>query len=328
MSAQSAPIHEGENVVDRNDGPGRRLRETRQARGLAISRIASELHLNPSAITSLENDRYDELPGPVFVAGYMRNYARLLNMDPEPLLDALRAANPEAEPTTRPRAPRRPKEQVSSGHLAVRIVSLAIFAVIAGLAFVWWQNQRPSEPLVEEATEEVVTTTAQDETEAMQAQPEQISIAPPSPQPESLPAIESSPTTESIPAPEQPPADTLLTEESEEPTAPIAEEQRPPAQPVASEEDPTAGDAAPGGEIIIEFSGPCWVDIRDSERNYKLFGEMSKGDRQVLDGKPPYSIIIGNASAVQITVAGKPFDLNAIARGNVARFTLDPTQLP
>ena len=81
-------------------------------------------------------------------------------------------------------------------------------------------------------------------------------------------------------------------------------------------------------EILMAFDGPCWVDVRDSERKYKLFGEMKKGDRHVLGGKAPYSVILGNAAAVQITVNGTAFDLSTVSQGNVARFTLDPGETP
>jgi hypothetical protein len=36
---------------------------------------------------------------------------------------------------------------------------------------------------------------------------------------------------------------------------------------------------------------------------------------------------VGNASATELTVGGRPFDLRAIAKGNVARFTLDPAEI-
>jgi cytoskeleton protein RodZ len=78
----------------------------------------------------------------------------------------------------------------------------------------------------------------------------------------------------------------------------------------------------------MSFAGPCWVDIRDSERKFKLFGEMGKGDRRVLEGKPPYSVILGNAAVVEVTVAGAPYDLSGVSHGNVARFTLDPGKMP
>ena len=77
-------------------------------------------------------------------------------------------------------------------------------------------------------------------------------------------------------------------------------------------------------QIVMSFTGPCWVDVRDSERKFKLFGEMPKGSRKVLGGKPPYKMVIGNAKMVDITVNGKRFDLTPYAKGNVARFTLNP----
>ncbi len=58
-----------------------------------------------------------------------------------------------------------------------------------------------------------------------------------------------------------------------------------------------------------------------------LTGEMAKGDRRVLAGEPPYSFVIGNASATKLTVGGKPFDLPRRSRGNVARFKLNPETL-
>jgi cytoskeleton protein RodZ len=118
--------------------------------------------------------------------------------------------------------------------------------------------------------------------------------------------------------------------------APIVGEQEAAPQPDSVEaqageaegDEAAVGEEEESGDVVMEFSGPCWVDVRDKEGELKLFGEMRKGDRHVLSGTPPYSMIIGNAAAVEILVAGNPFDLDPIARGNVARFTLDPEQLP
>jgi len=322
-------MHEPENIVELKDGPGRRLRATRQARGLEIDSVAAELHLKPSVVNALEHDRYDDLPGPVFVVGYMRNYARLLGMDPDPLLDAYRAANRLAEPP-RPRSALAAKEQVGSGHLAVRLVSLAIVAVLTGLAIVWWQNQSPSMETAadpaEPAVSEELETAIPDEPAAKPVEP---------PQPPSVPqAAELEPAPETVPVaaapqgPETPSEDVEGNNAPEEAVEAGAEEQASQEQPEPAETEVAAADSPATNEVVLDFRGPCWVDIRDSERKFKLFGEMRKGDRHVLEGKPPYSLIIGNASAVEITVGDKRIDLNAIARGNVARFTLDPEQLP
>ena len=92
--------------------------------------------------------------------------------------------------------------------------------------------------------------------------------------------------------------------------------------PGATEEGAPVVDAT--RQIVLSFSGNSWVDVRDSERKFKLFGEIPKGSRKVLGGQPPYKLVIGNAEAVSITVNGKPFDLAPYAKGNVARFTLEP----
>jgi cytoskeleton protein RodZ len=90
----------------------------------------------------------------------------------------------------------------------------------------------------------------------------------------------------------------------------------------------TASESAPqtpvNGEVALEFSGPCWIDVRDASGAVVLTGEMAKGDRRVLEGQPPYSFVIGNAGATSLTVGGEPFDLQGRSRGNVARFKLNP----
>lgn len=330
MSAQYASGQE-DDAPELTNSPGRRLRVARQARGLTLDRVAAELHLSTSTIESLEHDDYDALPGQVFIVGYLRKYARVVGLDVEPLLAEYNNAAPQTGRTwLRPRVKPRNAGQVGSGHLVVRLVSIAILILLCGLAFVWWQNQPPDEELdtadggTEQETAEQATTELTQEQRAP------------------LP-IESG--EQAAPADPRPTADPPQAPEPEPPAA-VAAEQQPPAEvaadgPATSDAneapeataDTTAEDrektqTARPGEILMTFDGPCWVDVRDSERNYKLFGEMKKGDRHVLGGKAPYSVILGNAAAVQITVNGATFDLSAVSQGNVARFTLDPGETP
>lgn len=77
-------------------------------------------------------------------------------------------------------------------------------------------------------------------------------------------------------------------------------------------------------ELTVMFSGECWVDIRDSTRQFKLFGKMGNGDMRKLGGEPPYKMVFGNYPAAKLLVDGKPYDLSAHANGNTAKFTFDP----
>lgn len=62
------------------------LRETRQARGVTIDDVAQVTRIRPRYLEALEEERYDVLPTPVHVRGFLRNYAQYLSLDPEPLI--------------------------------------------------------------------------------------------------------------------------------------------------------------------------------------------------------------------------------------------------
>lgn len=132
-----------QNVIEFSESPGRRLRVQRQSRGLEVERIAAQLHLRVGVIEALEHDRYQDLPGPVFIAGYLRNYARLLGIDPEPLLTVFRATHPDPEPeTTGLRASPLPRQELTSGNILVRLISVALVVAVLALLALWWQNRR------------------------------------------------------------------------------------------------------------------------------------------------------------------------------------------
>jgi cytoskeleton protein RodZ len=322
-------------------GPGGRLRAARQAQGLELDQIAAELHLSAAVIELIEQEDHAALPSQVFVVGYIRKYARVVGLDPEPLLVAYRATAPQPRPSRTTALPVAP--QVGSGHLLVRIVSLGILILTATLTFLWWQGHQP------DVLVGGIDSLAQPEAEEEQA-PEPLVETPPAGaigadpiggatggEP-ATPVLLSPPRTpEGPPASNVPEERTTAARTPEEIDLERAESPRDDAQEagatastqdaapsVAALETDEAQTTAPAREIVLSFTGPCWVDVRDSERKYKLFGEMKKGDRRTLEGQPPYSVILGNAAAVQITVGGEAFDFSALSKGNVARFNLDP----
>ena len=142
MNTLHAASPEDPKVLEFAESPGRRLRVHRQAKGLEVERIATQMHLRPAVVEALEQDRYDELPGPVFVIGYLRNYARLVGLDPQPLIEAYRATNPGMEaPAPRVSTAPAPRPEIGSSHVLVRLVSLALIAGVIALLVLWWQNR-------------------------------------------------------------------------------------------------------------------------------------------------------------------------------------------
>ncbi|OQX46474.1 MAG: hypothetical protein B0D86_01580, partial [Candidatus Sedimenticola endophacoides] len=52
-------------------GPGAELRRQREARELDVAQAAAMLHLSQGMLVALEADDYEQLPGAVFVQGYL-----------------------------------------------------------------------------------------------------------------------------------------------------------------------------------------------------------------------------------------------------------------
>ena len=69
--------------------PGRLLAEARAQKNLSVAEVAQQLKLSEGQVEALEADAYERLPGPVFVRGFVRNYARLVDLDADALVAGL-----------------------------------------------------------------------------------------------------------------------------------------------------------------------------------------------------------------------------------------------
>ena len=86
MSQDADPSIEESVPPVRRDGPGSILRAAREAAGLERAQVARSLNLEKNIVEALESDDVERLPEPAYVKGYLRAYARLLDLDPHALL--------------------------------------------------------------------------------------------------------------------------------------------------------------------------------------------------------------------------------------------------
>lgn len=68
------------------DELGTILREARETKGLTASQVQERTKISARFIEAMEEGRYQDLPTPVHVRGFLKNYARFLGLDPQPLL--------------------------------------------------------------------------------------------------------------------------------------------------------------------------------------------------------------------------------------------------
>lgn len=79
------------------DEIGHILREARENKGLSLEDVQSKIRVNARYLAALESGQYSALPTPVHVRGFLRNYARFLGLDPQPLLDRYQTVQGQQE---------------------------------------------------------------------------------------------------------------------------------------------------------------------------------------------------------------------------------------
>ncbi len=121
-------------------GPGERLRAARETAGLSVAEVAEELQLLQSFVRALEQNSYERIRGDTFVRGYLRNYARLLGLDPQEIVDAYLQARAHSGPAARPGATKRQRPRGTSGAGRIGVV----VTLLAASALYLFYNRAPS----------------------------------------------------------------------------------------------------------------------------------------------------------------------------------------
>ena len=275
------------------DGPGARLKSAREVAGLSLDQVAQQLKLAPRQVKALEDDDFAQLPGRTFARGFVRNYARLLNLDGDDLLASL----PDAAHTPALEAPtlqstgtmiaELPSTAAARPNLTRWLIPLVLVGCIVGAAAYEWYRGGLATP-----------------GEATQATEPQ-SSPPSSPSPAAAAGTSSSPLPNPLTL-DQPASGAMAGAPSQD------------ATPVVAAPAPAA-EAAP---LILSYRGPSWTEIRDRDGQVLISRLVAAGSEQPIHGTAPFDIVIGNANEVTLMYRGKPIDLTRYTRQNVARLRL------
>ncbi len=74
-----------------------------------------------------------------------------------------------------------------------------------------------------------------------------------------------------------------------------------------------------GGALVLEFSGPSWVEVYDDAGDRLMYGLIEEEGTRTVRGQPPFSVVIGDAENVAVQYRGDPVDLGQRRPGRVAR---------
>ncbi|AAQ61201.1 helix-turn-helix domain-containing protein [Chromobacterium violaceum] len=294
---------------------GATLKAAREAAGLGLGEVADRLKLSLRQLEAIERDDFDALPGATFVRGFVRNYARFLEVDPEPLMKALEQHFPSAVndvanlvkgTAAREQAPE-PAEAVEevSGGGGKWVILLLLAAAVAGGGY--WYASRDSSP--EKPAEHAANELAPMLTEQSSAPAASAAAA-------SEPA---KPVQAARPA-------SVPTAAAAKPAASAAQAA---AKPVASapakaaKAQPASAPQSQGTDkVSVNVKDAAWVSVQDADGRRLIYKVMQPGDPAEVTGTAPFKVVIGNASQVELSYNGKPVDLADKIKGTTAKIQL------
>lgn len=130
---------------------GQVLRDARETQGISQDDAAARLRLMHRQIEAMEADDFQSLGQPVFARGFVRNYARLLGLEPEALLARMEGAPAESATVTHVEPPP-PRSVLASPWLILLLVGvLLVVAVPVGL-YLWLNSGAEDMPVAAQAT--------------------------------------------------------------------------------------------------------------------------------------------------------------------------------
>jgi len=318
---------------------GALLRAARESAGMTIDAVAQNLKLAPRQVKAIEDGDYKELPGRTFVRGFVRNYARLVHLDPERVVSALPggASAPALEaPTLSPTAPtigELPTIEHTKTSWARWAIPSVLAAVVAVAAMYEWM--RP-------AGESHVAGPAAEPQGVAQKDASEHAGAAPTPSAPPAPAVASTPLPNPLAsnAPGADGAQSLAPNSSSTaaPAPPVAAGATPAAPAASGTPAAAAFGAAPSAPaataasagatpvaeqtVIVSFRNNSWTEIRDRDGRVLLTGINRAGTAQTVKGAPPLTLKIGNANDVTLRYKGERVDLVPYTQKNIARLTL------
>ena len=280
---------------ERGAGFGDILRQRREARGLTRGEVAEALRLSERVVEAIEGEDAGRLPAPAFVRGYLRAYARLVGADEEAVLAAYRAAG---EPGASPEPPRLEPVEIHRGWGRwLRWGTAGAVAVLVALVLAWWRGGAPPEGPVQPPTAEGAAGPAMEP-----------SAAGPEVGPEPADSAGAPPAAVEPPAPPPPAASAPAPRE----TSP--ERAAPPEQ--------VAPIGAAEAELELRLRGTSWVEVRDAAGRRLVYDLLRPGTVRRVRGRPPFRLVLGEPTAVEIRLDGEAVPLAGARPGRTLRLTV------
>ena len=290
---------QSEPTMASSDSVGPYLKKRREAQGLSLDQVASLTRIQSKFLRAIEDEEFHVLPEQVFTRGFVRTYARSLNISEE---DALRRFSESSSEFYQQGQQAQQQAQIEiqeekRGKLNRNLVVIIIVVIIVALAFLLPKQQQssppPPSPNIENINSDPVPTPVPS-TEIAETQPEDKTEL------TSLPLeSEESPLGNQPPQPEvTPPSPEAVSSPSPETVlSPTPETPEPPKPVTAISTDPL--------RLEIEASQLTWVVVKSDSDSPKE-ALLQPGQQASWEAQQQFTLTLGNAAGAVVKLNGEP----------------------
>lgn len=284
-------------AVNKEPTLGEKLQSAREAKRLSVAEVAQQLNLRPAIVAKIEADDLSELGGSTYIRGYVKNFARIVNADPDDIQARLDTLLVNEQQPNMQSFSRKTTRQARDGRLM--LLTYLIGMVLLAL-MVWWWVQKSSmeteldisQPTVEEVAE------GQQATEQRTLNAEQNSNR----------DVNSDLMNLDNPLP-------AANKSSINPSHDVSN---------GSQEGANANNEAVVAQSTLVFSlkGDCWIKVTDATGKILTSGLKQANETVNLLGKAPFSVLLGAPQSVTVSLNDQTVNLESFPSGKVARLTI------
>ena len=300
---------------------GSLLKGARKKQGASTEEIAELLHLRPCIVHDIEADNFEDMTSAIYVKGYIKNYARIVQVDSDAIQTCIDIQFPQASAPEMQSFSRKTTRQASDGRLM--LVTYIIVFILLALLVLWWVQKSDtqasvdfSQPTVEEmattAPETLSTKALPDPNKERDSGIEEADIKQSGAEASDVESINSAAAVQSASANNH--------------SARLATEGEPDMLEAGSRAvtQPESDLVSVNGDssLSLNLNADCWINVKDADGKTLINDLKKAGSLLVVEGREPFKLTLGAPQAVTIKLNEKSVSLAGYPNGRVARFSL------
>ena len=318
---QDNQVSDINSAAEQPSSVGKTLREAREQLGLSLNDVSNRIKFAARQIEALEADDYAHLPEAAFVRGFVRSYARLLQLDPAHLLSGLPTSHMKGSSAQEVKSVDIPLPSAFSPRRHnIMLLSVGLVIALSVVMFMRLHDRVPevAGPVttatvqvleLPDVTTESAATRLPEQNQLPESAPQQTVSVAPAPQPVPQQAVRTAPVPAPVPTAQRAVLPAAVPAPAVTPgPAPVAEQPRLNPQTNVTEH-----------ALRLEFDQNSWVEIRDGNDQILISKMHLAGSLVRLTAKAPLLVTIGNAHAVRLFDNGKQINLERHTTADVAR---------